>query len=221
MLVRRTQCPMVVDPDRANAVRHLLGNTDCDIVLSDDGLQHYSLGRQFEIAVVDSEKGLGNGLCLPAGPLREPASRLSEVDLVIVNGTGNPDLPCDYESMRLLPTSLVHLVDSERTTEALDVSTVHAVAGIGNPERFFNTLRAMGFEPIEHKFEDHHVFRLTDLNFGDSLPVIMTEKDAIKCRLLNPELLHDDFWYLEVEVDLDTAIVDSLLNKVGLATSKT
>lgn len=218
MIARRTGCPVVVDPDRPAAVRHLLAHHRCNLVICDDGLQHYALDRDVEIAVVDGERGLGNGLCFPAGPLREPPSRLKEVDFVLVNGDRQPRLPVPAQTMQLSPTALVSLVTDER--QAVDVlgvgSTVHGVAGIGNPGRFFETLRQSGYQVIEHKFADHHAFQLTELMFGDTIPVIMTEKDAVKVRQLNPSLVHDNFWYLEVEASLPGTFVTALLSKLGL-----
>ena len=215
MLAKKTSCPVVVDPDRSAAVRLLLDTHDCDVVLSDDGLQHYALGRDVEIAVVDAERGLGNGLCMPAGPLREPPSRLSEVDFVMVNGTRHPSLPVTYMQMELIPKKLINVINELEVHEALSSNTVHALAGIGNPERFFGTLTGLGYELITHKFEDHHKFELTDLSFGDSLPVIMTEKDAVKCRLLNPELIHENFWFLDVGVEPPTEFLPAVLRKIG------
>lgn len=218
MIARRSGCPMVVDPDRVAATKYLLEEHACDVVISDDGLQHYALSRDIEIAVVDSEKGLGNGLCLPAGPLREPPGRLNEVDFTVVNGDKDIDLPTKETSvMRLVPTKLINVVtgDEESTTKHSLQRTVHGVAGIGNPDRFFQSLRELGFEVIEHHFDDHHWFKISDLMFGDSLPVIMTEKDAVKCRLLNPELIHEDFWYLMVEAELPENMGKKLLEKLA------
>ncbi|MBL4680080.1 MAG: tetraacyldisaccharide 4'-kinase [Pseudomonadales bacterium] len=217
MLARKTDCPVVVDPKRINAVKLLLDVYDCDIVISDDGLQHYALGRDVEIAVVDATRGLGNGFCLPAGPLREPPSRLKEVDFVIVNGKNTIQLPCQYRSMNLISQGLIRLTNDKAVFDSLSNNTIHAVAGIGNPVRFFDTLRSEGYEVIEHAFDDHHRFDLTDISFGDSLPVVMTEKDAIKCRLLSTSLIHDDFWYLRVDVDLDldSEFIDAILEKIN------
>jgi len=216
MIARRSGCPVVVDPDRVSAVKYLLDEYQCDVVISDDGLQHYALDRDVEIAVVDSEKGLGNGLCLPAGPLREPPGRLSEVDFVVVNGSYPLDLPSAADVMKLVPTKLVNVItgDEASATEHLKQRTIHGVAGIGNPGRFFQSLRDSGFEVIEHHFDDHHWFRISELMFGDSLPVIMTEKDAVKCRLLNPELIHGDFWYLMVEAELPQLLEQRILEQV-------
>jgi subfamily B ATP-binding cassette protein MsbA len=216
MLVSRSGCPMVVDPDRVAAVKHLLAQHTIDVIISDDGLQHYALDRDVEIAVVDGQRGLGNGQCLPAGPLREPPSRLIEVDFVVVNGAEHPVLPSAAMAMQLVPHNLVHLLSDD--VESLQTTrlghTVHGVAGIGNPQRFFLALRSLGYEVIEHAFADHHSFTLTDLMFGDSLPVIMTEKDAVKVRLLNPAILHQQFWYLRVEASLPDVFWAGLLEKL-------
>ncbi|MBD3648712.1 MAG: tetraacyldisaccharide 4'-kinase [Pseudomonadales bacterium] len=217
MIARRTGCPVVVDPDRVAAVKYLLEHHDCSVVISDDGLQHYYLDRHVEIAVVDGMRGLGNGLCLPAGPLRETPERLKEVDLVVINGEGEPELPCMAHRMTLVPNRFVH-IENDETVGVKDIQSdrVHAVAGIGNPDRFFATLRDLGYEVIEHRFEDHHGFALADLKFEDTLPVIMTEKDAVKCRPLNPGLIHDNFWYLEMNVSMPPAFVTTLLGRAGL-----
>ena len=216
MLSIKTGCPLVVDPDRPAAVKHLVDIYGCDVVLSDDGLQHYALGRDFEIVVIDASRGLGNGYCLPAGPLREAPSRLQEVDRVIVNGEDPIDLPTDFSRMTLNAIALVNVISGERIETNALPQTVHALAGIGNPDRFFSSLREIGYTTIEHKFEDHHRFTLMDLSFGDATPVVMTEKDAIKCRLLKPELVHEQFWYLEVEVSLDDSLLSDILSKTGL-----
>ena len=216
MIARRTGTPVVVDRDRVAATKYLLAVHNCDVVISDDGLQHYALGRDIEIAVVDARKGLGNGMCLPAGPLREPPSRLTEVDLVVVNGDGAVDLPIEPSVMNLQPTRLVNVITGDEIPAAEHgmQRTVHGVAGIGNPDRFFRSLRELGFEVIEHHFDDHHWFKISELMFGDSLPIIMTEKDAVKCRLLNPELIHQDFWYLMVEAMLEDDVTNRILDKV-------
>lgn len=218
MIARRTGCPVVVDPDRVRAVQQLLKNEVCDLVISDDGLQHYYLARDVEIVVIDAEKALGNRMCLPAGPLRESPDRLEEVDFVVVNGRKEIDLPVPYQSMYLVPQKIVNLESGESfpADSGEPGPLVHAVAGIGNPRRFFETLKSLGFNVIEHPFPDHHKFKISELVFGDSLPVMMTEKDAIKCRLLNPELIHQNFWYLEVDAELPTDLVDSVIEKAGL-----
>lgn len=184
-LAARTAQPVCVAPDRPAAVRALLKHHDCDIVLSDDGLQHYAMGRDIEIVVVDAERRFGNGLLLPAGPLREPRSRLKRADLVIYNGRpgGDKDTTGVY-TMRMRQPQLLPL---QAGGEPVDLDTlagrgVHAVAGIGNPDRFFELLRRYGLEVTEHRFPDHHRFKPEEIRFEDDLPVIMTEKDAVKCR---------------------------------------
>ncbi len=199
MIVRRTQVPMVIDPDRVRACQHLLAAHNCDIIISDDGLQHYSMGRDIEIVVIDGKRGLGNGHCLPVGPLRESPERLQQVDLVVINGNDG------YEhdkaiNMQLAVSGLVGLKDGLRhDISMLANMTVHAVAGIGNPRRFYDTLFQSGLLPIEHSFPDHHLFQLSDITFEDALPVIMTEKDAVKCVLLPMKV---STYYLQVEAQL-------------------
>jgi tetraacyldisaccharide 4'-kinase len=181
LLAARSGCPMAVGPDRVAAARSLLEHRDCDLILSDDGLQHYALQRDIEIAVIDGVRRFGNGFYLPAGPLREPVKRLARVDLVVVNGLGNRG---EYPmTMRL--NSVHELQDGEaaaRDLRSFRGQSVHAVAGIGNPERFFAALRQAGLRLEEHIFPDHHLYARGDLEFGDGRPVIMTEKDAVKCR---------------------------------------
>lgn len=177
MLVRNSGCPMVVGPDRVAAATLLLQRYRPDVIISDDGMQHYRLQRDIEIAVVDGERHLGNGMCLPAGPLREPASRLKQVDLVVSNGQA-----VDREwPMRLQGSEAVAMQgEARRTLAAFSETPVHAVAGIGNPERFFAFLRAAGLTVIPHPFADHHPYRKGELDFADDYPVLMTEKDAVK-----------------------------------------
>ncbi len=179
MIVQRTSCPLVVDPDRNRAIRSLLNGSDCNVVISDDGLQHYRMARDIEIAVVDGQRGIGNGHCLPVGPLREPPRRLSQVDFCIVNGEGF--VFAGGVRMALCP-GVMRSLDGKAAS--LVPQRVHGVAGIGNPQRFFDTLSRMGFDVVPHAFPDHHAYREKDLVFDDALPVIMTEKDAVKCRAL-------------------------------------
>ncbi len=195
LLARRSGLPVVADPDRARAVRWLLAH-ECDVIVSDDGLQHYSLRRDIEIAVVDGDRRFGNGRCLPAGPLREPPARLAQVDAVVVHGPSQSG----QWSMRLVPSAYRQVRDSERALplEAFRGRTVHAVAGIGYPPRFFALLRALGAEVIEHPLRDHHRFQPEDLEFADGHDVIMTEKDAVKCRRFAGERA----WYLAVDADV-------------------
>ncbi|NVK43600.1 MAG: tetraacyldisaccharide 4'-kinase [Oceanospirillaceae bacterium] len=212
LIAGRSGCPLVIDPDRPAAARYLLETSDCDLIISDDGLQHYALGRHVEILVLDSERGLGNGRCLPEGPLREPPGRMAEVDLVVVNGDGR-FCPPGAHRMQLTPGQLVSLDDGRRCAaeEWAGARRVHAVAGIGNPQRFYDTLRRLGFDPVPHRFADHHAFSAEDLAFDEPLPLVMTEKDAVKCRDVAPP----DSWYLPVEARLAPAFESALASKLN------
>ena len=181
MIIRRTRCPFVIAAARADAVAMLEEHADIDIVLSDDGLQHYAMHRDLEIAVVDASWMHGNGFCLPSGPLREPVSRLASVDHVILNNTALEDR--SGPGFRLEIVTCRNLFTGEtRELEDLAGREVHAVAGIGSPSRFFDQLQASGLRVIPHPYEDHHAFDGTELEFEDDLPVLITEKDAVKCQ---------------------------------------
>ncbi len=182
LMARRLNVPVVVDPDRSAAGRFLLAqNPGVNVLVTDDGLQHYRLARDLEICVVDGTRGLGNHALLPAGPLREPSSRLNEVQLTVINGgVWHSESPVQAY-MRLLINEAQAFTGAREPLAAYKGQAVHAVAGIGHPERFFGQLRAQGIEVIPHAFPDHHAFSAKDLDFGDSRPVLMTEKDAVKC----------------------------------------
>lgn len=217
-----TQCPVVVDPDRLSAVRRLEAENACDVVLSDDGLQHYRMPRTVEIVVIDGQRGLGNGFCLPAGPLREPPERLADVDFVVINGEPSPRLLSQLTQVDAgLHHRGVHRVALEpsrlrtlKPGQSLSPSEwsgprqVHGVAGIGHPERFFATLEALGFEVLRHSFPDHHEFVAEDLMFGDDLPVLMTAKDAVKCQ----SFAQDHHWVLDVQVRIPEELLTTLLS---------
>jgi len=196
VLARRAKCPIAVGPKRADSVRALMDYADCDIIVSDDGLQHYGLERDVEILVVDGVRRFGNGRCLPAGPLREPISRIKEVDLTVVNGIpGRGEFEMKTVARYLYPLS----GDAAPVAiETLMGSKVHAVAGIGNPERFFDLLRIKGLRAEKHRFVDHHRFIPADFDFEDALPIIMTEKDAVKCEHFRLK----DAWYLPIDIEM-------------------
>jgi len=206
LLARRTSARVVVGRDRVLAARSLAG--EVDLVLADDGLQHYRLRRNLEIAIVDGRRRFGNGRLLPAGPMREPPSRLASVDFVVVNGA---DAAPGEIAMHLLPSGVVGLVDGRRTPLADYAGReVHAVAGIGDPARFFATLRSAGVRPVEHPLPDHAPLEASRLTFGDDLPVLMTEKDAVKCdgfRLPRAA-------YVEVSAQLEPAAGEALVARV-------
>lgn len=222
LLRRRTGVPVAVGADRVRAARLLLARR-VDVVVADDGLQHLALARDVELVVLDGERGTGNGWLLPAGPLREPAARLALADAVIVNGPGRV-----WQSVATGPVSIPlrrppvlmrlrgeHLLAADGTDRALSLSRlagcrVHAIAGIGHPQRFFSQLRAAGLDPVEHAFPDHHDFVVADLRFDEDLPVLMTEKDAVKCASLAGE----NCWFLPVEAEFEASGAAALLDCV-------
>jgi tetraacyldisaccharide 4'-kinase len=175
LLAQRLDCPVAVASKRIHAAR-LLQSEDADVLVSDDGLQHYALARDVEIAVLDGARRLGNGRPLPAGPLREPRRRLETVDAMVENGGPQAE-------MRMIFGHAVSLADgAEQPLASFCARRVHALAGTGNPEKFFSALRAQGLDIEPHPFPDHHRFSSGDLAFGDGAAVLMTEKDAVKCR---------------------------------------
>lgn len=202
-IYQQTGCAVCVGADRV-AVAKILEDENCDILLSDDGLQHYRLSRDIEIAVVDGQRGLGNGWRLPVGPLREPASRLKTVDWVIVNSPdANFVLPgvedLFYVPMQICAQELVNLQSGKKVSTAeFALVQVDAVAGIGNPQRFHNTLTQLGITAELHAFPDHHAYSASDFQFANNLPVVMTEKDAVKCR----EFAQPHWFYLPITASL-------------------
>jgi tetraacyldisaccharide 4'-kinase len=189
----------VVAPSRSAAVRVLLTSFAVDVVISDDGLQHYALARDMEIAVLDAQVGVGNGFCLPAGPLREPVARLQSVDYVLYRGSD--DL---LNGVRYELDCLVNLVTGERRPVSIDTvgKKIYALAGIGQPAQFITSLERFGFEVEQCVFPDHHAYSATDIaGLGDK-PIIMTEKDAVKCR----EFVADNAWYLRIDARLPSAL---------------
>ncbi len=195
LIVQRNGVPLMIDPDRSQAVKALLATEKLDLILSDDGLQHYRLARDLELVLIDAARGLGNGRCLPAGPLREPIERLQSVDGVLYNGASE-DRDSGF-AFRLQPTALVNLLTGERkpVDHFAPGQAVHAVAGIGNPQRFFNTLETLHLQPVPHAFADHAEYSAAALSFEPTLPLVMTEKDAVKCRAFAAP----DWWYLAVD----------------------
>jgi len=203
VVARRARCPVAVGPRRADAVEALLQHAQCDVIISDDGLQHYALARHFEIVVVDGVRRFGNGRCLPAGPLREPLSRLKAADMIVTNGiAGRGEFSMKYIATHLLEVGGDGVVEIERFAPR----EVHAVAGIAHPDRFFSMLRARGFRVHPHPFRDHARFTKSDFEFGDDLPVVMTEKDAVKCEHLGvPQC-----WYIPITAELPEVFIRRL-----------
>jgi tetraacyldisaccharide 4'-kinase len=193
LIAKQTQCPVMVGPSRVESAQKLLAEFDCDVVLSDDGLQHYKLNRDIEIAVIDGERRFGNGYCLPAGPLREPIERLGSVDFVIVNG----EKYADHEfAMQFVGDKAINMHTGEqKSLQSFQTLECHALAGIGNPERFFKLLQLAGLSCTSHSFPDHYVFEYNDIYFNDANPVLMTEKDAVKCS----QIAGEQHWYVPIK----------------------
>lgn len=222
MLARRSACPMVVFPKRDEAVKFLLSTTDVNIVVSDDGMQHYQLNRDLEIAMLDATRGVGNGHLLPVGPLREPIERLTEVDFVVsVAEKMTPSLDTlglPITLAPLVPTKLVS-IDDKTTLDYQDAFANepkwHIMAGIGNPERFIATLDRLGLQKkntTQQWFTDHHMFEVSDVPASGA--VLMTEKDAVKCQSL--QLSNSNVWYLPVSLILPNSFQQALLEKLNL-----
>jgi tetraacyldisaccharide 4'-kinase len=217
LLARRTQVPIAIGRNRPAAARLLLG-VGCDVVVSDDGLQHYALARDCEIAVIDAERRFGNGRLLPAGPLRELPQRLREIAAVVLNGTGgaNGGEPLGETAvrMRLEARSAVALAGgSAKALSEFAGQSVHAVAAIGNPQRFFNMLRSHGIQVLAHPLPDHAHLRAADICFADDRAVLMTEKDAVKCG----KIAGARHWYVPVSAILEKSDSDKLLGIVKKA----
>ncbi len=197
VLKRHSGCPVYAAPRRIQAARQLLAEQACDVIVCDDGLQHYALHRDLEIVVIDGHRRFGNGFCLPAGPLRELPSRLKSADLVIVNGEAAED-----EFAMWVGGDTAHSLDGRQGPRSLtDFANepVHAVAGIGRPERFFAMLEAVGLKLQRHPFPDHHAFREADLQPFAGETVLMTEKDAVKCEAFADQ----HHWYVPAEAQVD------------------
>ncbi len=207
LLSERCGCPVAVGRDRPAAARLLLAQTDCNLIISDDGLQHYALQRDIEIIVVDGQRYFGNGYCLPAGPLREPQSRLMQANLQVVNG-GEP-LNEHMFIMQCLGQTLVNLQNGEhRPLADFRGQSCHALAAIGNPKRFFKQLEAAGLDCRVRAYPDHYLYQAEDLRFAGDAPLIMTEKDAVKCRAF----ARPTHWYLPVTAELPPAFAAAVLN---------
>lgn len=214
LLVQKTKLPMVVGPDRVAAIKHLLSQYPVDVVISDDGLQHYKMHRDIEVLAIDSKRRFGNGSLLPAGPLREPVGRAKKVDYILVKTMS------EKESVNLgeykfqievgQPYSLL-LGQLNKDSSLLNMSKkIHGVAAIAHPEQFFDTLTQLGFEVIPHAFPDHHHFTEQDIQFDDTLPVVMTEKGAVKCQ----QIVTNRHWALPILAKIDPTFLQKLKQDV-------
>jgi len=219
LIAQKTQCPVVIDPNRLNALNYLIEHTQVNVVLSDDGLQHYPLPRSFEICVLDGERLFGNGLCLPAGPLRESISRIREVDAVVLNGEPSESSAAleGAQIMSLQPKFLVHMQSGNKKPFAgapFKMGTkIQAVAGIGNPGRFFALLDTLPYAVTAFPFPDHYQYQRADFSsppFDANQPIVMTEKDGIKCE----SFTDDRLWTLDVAVKVPEDLLETVTNHV-------
>ncbi|VAW73655.1 Tetraacyldisaccharide 4'-kinase [hydrothermal vent metagenome] len=205
LLAGSTGVPVYAGPDRLAAARALLAEHSIDVLISDDGLQHTRLGRDIEIVMIDPERSFGNGICLPAGPLREPLSRLEDIDATVALGMH----PAAKFQFAAAPGEAINLATPARRLPLKDFAgkPCHAVTGIANPERFFRMLKEQGLQPDTRCFEDHHAFNAADIRFDDDSAVLMTAKDAVKCR----KFANSNDWYVPLELHPDPAFKHWLL----------
>lgn len=211
LMAQRRLCPVWIGRDRVWAARALLqSHPECDVLISDDGLQHYRLRRDYEVAVVDGMRRFGNGFLLPAGPLRESISRLKDVDAVVVNGGA---VAKEQYAMQLQGEIFYNLANPAMSVRAAKFygQRLHAVAGIGNPQRFFDSLKQLGLQAENHPFPDHYSYTPDDLNYPDADAIFMTEKDAVKCTLF----ANEKCWVLRVDAQLDSMLIQQILERLS------
>lgn len=211
LMARRKVCPVWIGRNRVAAGRALLqAHLECNVILSDDGLQHYQLHRDIEVMVIDGVRKFGNGLLLPSGPLREPPSRLDSVDAIVLHGG---EVAADTYSMKLRGETFYNLRDPNITATAANFRDQdnHALAGIAYPQRFFDHLLELGVKTRTHPFPDHHPFVADDLNFRGAEAIFMTEKDAVKCAAFADE----KYWVLRVDAHLPPSFIKFILKKLG------
>jgi len=210
LIYKRTQCPVVVSPNRVKAAEKLLAETDCDVVISDDGLQYYALARNIEVIMIDGQRRFGNTFCLPAGPLREPLKRLQSADYLIANGGAVHPGEVAMQLTHVNEFIQVNNPTKKLSIEDLNASKIHAVTGIANPDRFFKTLTAMGLSFKKRAFDDHYAFTKKDIDFGQGAVVVMTEKDAVKCT----SIADDRAYYLPIDASLPSDFIDDFFEKL-------
>src|SRR3990167_2710047 len=211
LIAKKTLLPVVAGPNRIQDVKKILEKFSCDVIISDDGLQHTRLMRDVEIAMIDDQRGFGNGFLLPAGPLREPSTRLDSVDFVVVNN-GNCDDPWHTE---FVIDEFVNLKNPHQKLNLTEIASqkIYAIAGIGNPDNFFNALRRCYLNIVPVAFPDHHDFQYADINFEKDAIILMTEKDAIKCKKFADERHFAACGHAEIEKKLIEKIVQKLLRR--------
>ncbi len=209
LLAKSLKCPIAVSPQRLAAVELLLKNHTLDIIISDDGLQHFNLPRDIEIILIDAQRGLGNRLCMPAGPLRESASRLKKVDFIVYNGGKSSK----QINMQLTPICFRQVIDLE---VSCDINTfankkVNAIAGIGNPQRFFKQLDDLNIKASSIAFADHHPYKPKDfISLDSEKPLLMTQKDAVKCV----KFAKENWWYLEISPVCSESLSEKLIVEI-------
>ena len=209
LIRKKTQCPVVVDPNRVAAAQYLIKHEACNVIISDDGLQHYALERDVEIALVPAKRDFGNGWLLPAGPLREPISRLDTVDYILTKG----ESVAEEHSLKLQVSCLYQLT-TDKQGELFDWQKlkVHAVAGIAKPQEFFDLLRSYKLTVIEHPFPDHYAYQASDCDFNkEGYPIVMTEKDAVKCKTF----ADDYFFAVGIELSIPKVVLDGIRSRLS------
>lgn len=219
LIAEKTACPVYVDPDRCSALRGLLNSEEVDVVLSDDGLQHYKLYRDIEIVVVDGQRLFSNGFCFPAGPLRESVARLKEVDQIVINGEPSTELSELEQAslMQMEPRFFVNLLSGKKrpfSGAPFNMGNkLQAVSALGNPQRFYDLLHRLPYQVKTFSFPDHHLFTAADFEqeeMDEHQPIVMTEKDAVKCGAFAKA----NFWYLSVDVVLESDFTDRLISRI-------
>ncbi len=217
LIAARTNCPVFVSADRVSAGQHLLkAYPECNVIISDDGLQHYRMQRNVEIVVYDSVKGFGNGALLPAGPLRESKARLKTVDAIVSNGVDRRESSKCFNpiTMQLVATDFYNLADVKKKANAKALTqqgSILAIAGIGNPQRFFDQLSNLGLQFESRAYADHYVFQAQDFEQVSANVILMTEKDAVKCRAFT----QTNFWVLPVSAEVNDGLMPIVLNKLN------
>ena len=215
MLAQQTGCPVIAGPERPLSAQQLIDQHGCDVIISDDGFQHFKLHRDIDIVVIDAARGLGNRWCMPSGPLRESPSALKFADMQVLNGDTHQPIKGSaeprYYAMQLqagLPYAMQNRTPCDNLAQ-LKQTPLHAIAGIGHPQRFFDMLRNMGFSIIEHSYPDHHSYTGQDVDFADSLAMITTEKDAIKLRRIETKRAA---WVMPVHAQTDPTFSTDILD---------
>ncbi len=204
LIAQQAGCPVAVGPVRADAARLILENEACDVIISDDGLQHYALHRDIEIVVIDGERRFGNNFCLPSGPLREPQERIQEVDFVICNGGES----CENEILMQLEGAYAINMKTQQRKPLVEFKGLRcsAMAGIGNPPRFFALLKQYGLNCRTTSFPDHYAYSANDIRYKDAQAILMTEKDAVKCR----DFASEQHWFVPVQAKLEKQFIGDL-----------